>query len=126
MPKSPTTSPTAPASFTAPSAGNQERGTPTSAEFARTNLAGMRSATAIPAVMIAVVSVITTYAVFIWANPLSCGQSVVVQLFPLRRAEWPQGTARRTIDRVMVVLVSFATESSMDVVIFLTTPVQKR
>jgi hypothetical protein len=58
------------------------------------------------------------YAVFM-------GQSVVVQLFPQRRAAWPQRLLRRTIGRVMV-LVSFATESSMDVVIFLTTPMRKR
>jgi hypothetical protein len=95
----------------------QERGTPTSAEFASTNPAGMRSATAIAAVTRAVVTVTTMNAVFM-------GQSVVVQLFP-RRAAWPQRLLQRTIGRVMV-LVSFATESSMDVVIFLTTPVRKR
>src|ERR1700757_1554513 len=69
-PSSPTTSPVAPASFTAANAGNQEHGTPTLAEFASTNPAGMRSATAIAAV---------TIAVFM-------GQSVAVQLFPQRRA----------------------------------------
>jgi hypothetical protein len=63
--------------------------------------------------------VIMTHAVCI------CGQSLGVQLFPQRRAEWPQHMPRRTIDRVMV-LVSFATESSMEAVIFLTTPVQRR
>jgi|ERR1700722_5227724 len=52
-------------------------------------------------------------------------QSLVLQVFPQRRAEWPQSTLRRTIGRVMVP-VSFATESSMDALIFLTTPMQKR
>src|SRR6516162_10126825 len=89
-PRNPTTSPMAPASFVAASAGIHERGTPTSAAFARTNLAGTRSATAIAAVTTAVVSVITTNAVSI------CVQSL-------------GRTPRRTIDRVMV-LVSFATE----------------
>ena len=106
-PASPTTSPPAPASFAAPSAGSQERGTPTSAEFARTNRAGMKSATAIPAVTIAVVNVIATYAVFI-------GQ-----------IRFPQSAARRTIGRV-ILLVSFRTGSSIDALIYLTTPVQKR
>jgi len=57
-------------------------------------------------------------------NSFSIGQSIGVQLFPQRRAEWPQRTLRRTIDRVMV-LVSFATESPRDAVIVLTSPAQK-
>jgi hypothetical protein len=57
-------------------------------------------------------------------NSFSIGQSIGVQLFPQRRAESPQATLRRTMDRVMV-LVSFATESPMDAVIFLTSPAQK-
>jgi hypothetical protein len=69
-------------------------------------------------VMVAVNSVITTYAVVIAIKPLSRSY--------FRSGEsWLQRTRRSTIVRVMV-LVSFAAESLMDAVIFLTTPVRKR
>jgi hypothetical protein len=67
----------------------------------------MKSGTAIAAVRIAVVSVTTISAVL------------------MRQAPSPHSRSRRTIGKVMV-QVSFATESSTDAVIFLTTPVQKR
>jgi hypothetical protein len=50
----------APASFAAPSAVSQDRGTPTAAEFASTNFAGTKSGKAIPPVRTAVISVIET------------------------------------------------------------------
>ncbi|PQM48191.1 hypothetical protein C1Y40_01587 [Mycobacterium talmoniae] len=59
-PSSPTTNPMPPASFNVPSIGSQDRGTPTRAELASTNLAGTRSAAPTAAVAIAVISVMTT------------------------------------------------------------------
>src|SRR6202167_2747269 len=58
----PTSSPIAPPSFTVPSIGSHDRGTCTSAEFASTNPAGIRSATPTAAVMTAVNNVTTTHA----------------------------------------------------------------
>jgi hypothetical protein len=46
----------------------------------------MKSATATPAVMIAVVNVITTAAVPIRLNQFSIGQSIGVQVFPQSQA----------------------------------------
>jgi len=52
-------------------------------------------------------------------------QSVGVQLFPLRRAEWPPSVVRRRIESVMM-LVSFATGRWMDALIYLTIAVPER
>ena len=49
----------APANFSPPSSGNQDRGTPTRAEFARTNCAGMKSGIAMAMVVTAVTATVT-------------------------------------------------------------------
>jgi hypothetical protein len=64
----------------------------------------MKSAMAMPPVMIAVINVITRYAVCIRIRSFPFVQSVVVQLFPHRRAAWLLRALRRTISRVMVLV----------------------